>query len=720
MSTYAHWMEGVVARSRKASSADLNIPGSSDLLEAWDRGAELLGISPVELAEVVARHFRLPRARLDDLDTKALKLVPESVAREHLVFPLREDYRRLVLATADPTNLNAEQAVGFASGRGVSLEVASPGELEDALLAHYSPDRAVARILDQVGQDMGDSVRLIEEDEPEAPSVEAIATGPVVNLTNILIREAVEAGASDIHLQPTQQGGAIRYRIDGVLRTTGTMPLSVLSRVVSRIKIMGRLDIADRLRPQDGRAKLSMGGRTVELRISTVPVRNVEKAVIRILDPKQSRELEDTGLLGPELARFKHLLSHREGIVVVTGPTGSGKTTTLYAALKHIHKEDINIMTVEDPVEYELGGLTQIQVEPKQGVTFASALRAILRQDPDVLFVGEIRDNETAKIAAQASLTGHLVLSTLHTNDAVGTLARFVDLGLDHQTLADSLRGALAQRLVRKLCPKCSEPVGDHLTEEEERLAREYRVQPVVRAVGCDACGGTGYRGRIPLVEVLTVTPRLRELIAEGADSPTLLKAALEVGFRSLREVGVVRVASGETTLQELERVLGDVGGGKGEEHGTTKAPSPAGHGGGEASSFEAAQDDAPPVHRILLVDDDGANRTISRALLEVEGYQVVEAKDGVEALEALGGGEMFSLVVLDLDMPRMGGEAVLREIRGSMATMGLPVVVLTGTTHPDTEFTLMEAGADDYIRKPFDPRRFTTRVKAALRRAGG
>ena len=298
-----------------------------------------------------------------------------------------------------------------------------------------------------------------------APSLEDAASGPLVNLTNVILKEAVESGASDIHLQPMAHGGVIRYRIDGVLRNSGNMPLSVLTRVVSRIKIMAKLDIADRLRPQDGRAKVGFGDRQVDLRISTVPTRSAEKMVIRILDSEEAKGLEEVGIQEPELSHFRHLLTHREGIVVVTGPTGSGKTTSLYAALQHIHDENINIMTVEDPVEYELPGLTQIQVETKQGVTFAAALRAILRQDPDVVFVGEIRDLETAQIAAQASLTGHLVLSTLHTNDAAGTVGRFVDMGLDRPTLAETLRGALAQRLVRRICPLCSEPVDGDLTE---------------------------------------------------------------------------------------------------------------------------------------------------------------------------------------------------------------------------------------------------------------
>jgi type IV pilus assembly protein PilB len=707
---------GIVLKKAGADpEACASMEGDLSLKGAWEAGARCLGKGPEAVTVAVAAHFHLPRADFRQPDSKALKLVPESTARRFHIFPLREDYRRLVIACSDPTNHDAEKAVSFASGRGVSLEVASPDEIEDALNAHFSPDKAVSQILDRVGSRIGAGVELIEEEEEKDAfqNLDAVHHGPVVELTNVILREAVEAGASDIHLQPGQHGGIIRYRIDGVLQTTGNMPLPVLSRVVSRIKIMAKLDIADRLRPQDGRARIAFGGRTVDLRISTVPTRSAEKVVIRLLDPQQSRALEETGLLDLELARFKHLLSHREGIVVVTGPTGSGKTTSLYAALRHIHNDDINIMTVEDPVEYDLPGLTQIQVEPKQGVTFASALRAILRQDPDILFVGEIRDAETAKIAAEASMTGHLVLSTLHTNDAAGTVGRFLDLGLETSTLAGTLRGALAQRLVRKVCSACGEPVGETLSEEESKLAEEYGVRPLVRPVGCQECGETGYKGRIPLVEVMTITPEVRDLVAAGADAGAITKAARAGGFRGLREVGCIRVAQGETTLQELERVLGDVGGESG------ASPSPEGE---DAEGEDGGQATAPEEDegtRILLVDDDGANRTIARALLEVEDYTVVEAKDGVEASELLKKDGRFSLVILDLDMPRKGGREVLKELRGNMVTVGLPVIVLTGSTHPETEWEVMDEGADDYIRKPFDPRRFTTRVKAALRRAG-
>ncbi|HVZ76900.1 MAG TPA: ATPase, T2SS/T4P/T4SS family, partial [Gemmatimonadaceae bacterium] len=411
-----------------------------------------------------------------------------------------------------------------------------------------------------------------------------------------------------------------------------------------------------------------------------------------------TRQLDDCRLAQRELVRIRQLLTYRDGIVIVTGPTGSGKTTTLYSAIKEIATGDINIMTVEDPIEYELPGITQMQVEAKRGVTFASALRAILRQDPDVIFVGEIRDEETAQVAAQAAMTGHLVLATLHTNDAMSAVTRLADLGLDRATVAATLRGSVAQRLVRRACPDCAVPLGpaDELTEREQRLAAAYGMRPVVRAAGCARCSMTGFLGRIPVNEVAVVTPHLAEQIAAGATMQALQRAAVSAGMRTLREVALERAAKGETTLQEVERVLGDT---------SVEAPPP-----------EAAQ---PARPRVLVVDDDPVTRTLAATLLDGAGFSVVQADDGDVALERLQAGEEFSLVVTDLHMARMNGDQLLAALRGNVQTAGLPVIVLTGSAEYETEVALMDAGADDYIRKPIDPPRFMARVKAALRRAG-
>jgi type II secretory ATPase GspE/PulE/Tfp pilus assembly ATPase PilB-like protein len=351
--------------------------------------------------------------------------------------------------------------------------------------------------------DDAEAVRLVTEMGPEAISEDDAGATPVVKLTNLVIRDAISAGASDIHIEPDRKLGSVRYRVDGVLRKHMDLPMSALNRVISRIKVLSRLDIADRLRPQDGKARVRVHDKAYDLRVSTIPAAGAEKCVVRILDSSAALSLDDIGLLPFELDRLRELLSHRDGIVIITGPTGSGKTTTLYGALQELADGKVNIMTVEDPIEYELSGITQTQVETKQGMTFASALRAMLRQDPDIILVGEIRDKETAVTAVQAAMTGHLVLATVHANDAVGAVARLADMGLQFSVVAQTLRGALAQRLLRRVCKACADPVRGQLTPDERRLTERYGVEPMVRAVGCPECGFTGYRGRLPVAEVL-------------------------------------------------------------------------------------------------------------------------------------------------------------------------------------------------------------------------
>jgi len=698
MAERVHWLLEAARRIGLPLAEAASVDAAGPLADAWTAVARGAHVSEDQLAHQVATHYRLGAADLQAAEPRALSLVPEKVARRHHVFPLRETDRQLVVATANPNDLETEQALAFASGRTTVFEVAPPTAIMTAIDAHYAPDRLVETLLDRVGAEVAEDIRLVEEVAPEALGAQAVESTPVVKLTSLIIGDAVKEGASDIHLEPGRDGGTVRFRVDGVLRTHMQLPMPALSRVVSRIKVMSKMDIADRLRPQDGRARVQAHGRTLDLRISTVPTRDAEKAVIRLLDTKGNKTLDDLAMPPHELSRFRKLLSHRDGIVVVTGPTGSGKTTTLYAAIGELATGEVNIMTVEDPVEYELKGLTQIQVEPKRGVTFASALRSILRQDPDVIFVGEIRDLDTAEVAVQAALTGHLVLATLHTNDAVGAIARFTDLGLDRAKVAGSLRGSVAQRLLRRVCGACAVPAVGTLTPEEARLASRYGTPPAVRTVGCGKCARTGYRGRLPVLEVVVSTPAFETLIGGGAPGAELQKAAVTGGLRPLREVALEHVRSGATTLQEVDRVLGDTGGG-------------------------GAEPAAPPVEtqpHILLVDDDAVNRTVARVVLEKSGFRVSEVGDGVAALERLDGPPEFSLMILDLDMPRLGGLEVLARTRKAVATAGLPVIVLTGSTSEDTEIEAMDHGADDYVRKPLDPARFVARVKAALRRAGG
>jgi type II secretory ATPase GspE/PulE/Tfp pilus assembly ATPase PilB-like protein/ActR/RegA family two-component response regulator len=701
-----HWLV-LVVKGAGFNNVDALLIEHGDLLQdAWKTVRDVCEVSDDEIVNAVAERLHLNVADLKKAAPRAVNLVPEKVARRYQVFPLREDDRCLFVASSDPMNLQVEDAIAFASGRTPVFEVASPTSIQEAIDNVYAPEKAVQDLIHNLspqdfvddiesvlmGADGFDSISVVEEVGPEAVAAEEADAAPVIKLGNLILRDAIEQRASDIHIEPGRDGGTVRFRVDGVMRTYMQMPMSALNRVVSRIKVIGELDISDRMRPQDGRVRIGVSNRNFDLRISTVPTRDSEKVVIRILDPEATVDLDSLGLAPADLSELQRLLSFREGIFVVTGPTGSGKTTTLYSCLRQLATGEVNVMTVEDPVEYELPGITQMQVEPRRDFTFATALRAILRQDPDIIFVGEIRDLETADIAVQASMTGHFVLATLHTNDAVGAVQRLVDLGLERSSIAEALIGSLAQRLVRRVCAKCAQPVVYDLSADEERLEKLYGVSPVVRAVGCDECGNSGYRGRMPLTEIAPMTKQVRDLMAKGATSGALYNAVVSAGMRPLREAAVDRVRQGDTTLQELDRVIGE------------PDEDPKGK---------------PDETRVLLVDDDAGERALARILLEKNDFVVTEAENGLAALDALDGPDSFSLMMLDLNMPGMDGLEVLKRVRSSVLTAGLPVVVLTSAETPETEVELMEEGADDYIVKPIDPPRFVVRIKAALRRAG-
>jgi CheY-like chemotaxis protein/Tfp pilus assembly ATPase PilU len=517
------------------------------------------------------------------------------------------------------------------------------------------------------------------------------------------------------------------------------IPRSAGIPLVSRVKIMSGLDIADRLRPQDGRARVSINGEAIDLRVSTLPASLGEKVVIRILNQKAtSLNLDSLGMSDDELKAIRSLLSHKEGIILVTGPTGSGKTTTLYSALRVVQGEGINIVTVEDPVEYRLGAnIVQVQVNEKAGLTFASALRSILRQDPDVVLIGEIRDKETAQIALQASLTGHLVLSTLHTNDAPNAVTRLVDIGMEAYKIAPALRGVVAQRLMRRVCPAC------RVVMTEEVGARLKRFIPagvtVYSAVGCSDCSMTGYRGRFSIVEVLTMNPDLERRISEGASADKIAEAARAGGMRSLFASGLRHVLSGESTIEELLRVTEPP---HEETAAAAEAPArPAPSRSKRISAPHAAPSAAPvslefsmdlleePVKTeavigegrgngacVLLVEDEEQLRRVMKDLLQREGYTVAEARDGIQALDEVDR-HAPDVIILDLNLPGLDGYGVLAQLRSRPATREIPVMVLTAKGDEDNEVRVFELGANDFVTKPFRARSLTARLEAVLGR---
>jgi type II secretory ATPase GspE/PulE/Tfp pilus assembly ATPase PilB-like protein/ActR/RegA family two-component response regulator len=696
----------MAVRAGYGAAAGVAVPAGAAIGDAWRMVCGAIGISEDEFAALVVTHARLTAAQWERADAQALRLLPERLARQYKVFPMREDDRAIYVATSDPNDLDAEQAIGFASGRVPVFEIATPAQIMTAIDAGYAPVGHAEKILKAASRS-DDVVRVVSETGPESVNVNDITAAPIVSLANMILRDAVTQRASDIHVEPGRLQGVVRYRVDGVMREYLQLPMPVHNRVVSRLKVTGNLDIADRHRPQDGRCRIMIADKSVDLRISTVPTRESEKIVIRVLDAANTKRLGDISLPAPELTRLRRLISQRDGIVVVTGPTGSGKTTTLYAALGEVARGEVNVTTIEDPVEYELPGITQIQVDARRQVTFGATLRAVLRQDPDVIFVGEIRDAETAEVAAHAALTGHLVLTTLHTNDSVGVVNRLADLGLDRATISASLRGVLAQRLVRRLCSKCSARYAAPYSEEEIRLHETAGVMPVKRQVGCETCGHTGYWGRLAIPEVLVMSDAMAEQVAAGATHGALLKLAKAEGLRLMLDVALEAVARGDTTLAEVDRVIGL----------RAQAPQAEPEVHEETGAGFEEPDASSGRPRVLVVDDDPVIRGVVKALLEKESFAVTEATDGETALAAVADAPSFDLIILDLGLPTMNGRQVLKRIREDSTHATVPVIVLTGSEDEEDEVVVMDEGADDYLRKPIAAARFASRCRAAIRR---
>ncbi len=694
-----------------------------------------------DILAALATRFRMKIANVQQVSQQARELVPEQLVRKYRVLPLAISDSILDIATADPHDLDCERTLAFALGRTVRMSLASPAQIATRLEAVYRPQDVLEKILENVAGDY--DIESIQESVDEADMELGAPRGqerPVIQLVDRIVAEGIASRASDIHLDPEEGGVAVRYRIDGVLRQVMVLPKAAGVPLVSRVKIMAQLDIADRLRPQDGRARVAVSGNRVDLRVSTLPASQGEKVVIRILDQRATvLSLENLGLNPDELERIKLLLDTREGIILVTGPTGSGKTTTLYSMLRSIQARGVNIVTVEDPVEYRLAGVVQVQVNEKAGLTFPAALRSILRQDPDVILVGEVRDKETAGITVQASLTGHLVLSTLHTIDAASSVTRLVDIGVETYKIAAALKGVLAQRLVRRLCPHCRElQVG----AVPDRL-RTWFAQGVTlyRAVGCSECSQTGYRGRLALTEVLVMTPELERRIAANEPADRIADAAREGGMRGLWESGVSHVRNGSSSIDELLRVLEMPSDQSGRASvamarrtsldGGTVDLLPAGGPPAvktlhtrpqrfEGDSFQLLDEGKSTNGRskkVLLVEDEDALRRVMKDLLEREGFTVFEAADGVIALDEIDRAGP-DIVVLDLNLPRLDGYGVLSHLRSRPATANLPVIVLTAKGDEDSEVRVFEYGASDYLTKPFRPRALSARLHALLGRS--
>lgn len=515
-------------------------------------------ITEDSMIEVLEFQLGVPHIDLRSIqpNPEAAAAIPASLAERYQVIPIKKEGRKLTLAMVDPTNFYAIDDVRMVSGCEVEPVIAAEKEIVRAISETYGVKELVEKAVNKLRpEDTGNIVEVTTSDD-----------APVVSIVNSLISQAVKERASDIHIEPQEKHLRVRFRVDGVLREVVTFPRHVHAAIVSRIKIMSEMDIAEKRVPQDGRIKVQEAGRDIDIRVSTLPTILGEKVVMRLLDKRAViLDINKLGFSPANLKRYRQMYSQSYGMILITGPTGSGKTTTLYSTLTEINSPGQNIITVEDPVEYRLDGINQVQVNYKAGLTFASGLRSILRQDPNIVMVGEIRDAETADIAIRAALTGHLVFTTLHTNDAPGAITRLIDMGVEPFLVASSVLGVVAQRLVRVICPDCKKPYSPE-AESPERLFLGYlpgQEITLYRGAGCPRCSHTGYRGRVAIHEVMKVSPSLRELINRRTSSDELAAVAKQEGMHTMRQDGIDKALAGITTIEEVMRVAytGEYGG---------------------------------------------------------------------------------------------------------------------------------------------------------------
>ena len=585
------------------------------------------------------QQLQIPYGRLNNVNIAkdVISLVPAELAENHLVIPLKRKEKSLLIAMSNPLDLFAMEDLRFFTQMPIEIAVVPEGDILDAIQRHY-PKGDLKRNLDS-GPYIGEGIEFIQQkdaDEKETHELLVLTElPPIVRFTNSVIADAIKLEASDIHIEPQDTSIIIRYRVDGIMREIMRADKQIHAGVVSRIKIISNLDISIKRKPQDGKAQVKYGDKVFDLRVSTLPTSYGEKVTIRILNPATAElNPEDLGLSARDLKHMLGAISMPQGIILVTGPTGSGKTSTLYACLNKLNASEVNIVTVEDPVEFDVAGINQVQINPAAGITFAAGLRSILRQDPDIVMVGEIRDSETAITAFQAAQTGHLVLSTLHTNDAPSAVIRLMDLGIDPFLISASLIAVVGQRLVRGICKGCK--VTDSLLPEQMELIRPYIKQdkPVFwKGAGCEACQFTGYSGRLGLFEILMLTPSLQRIISPNMSGIRLKEEAEKEGFRSMPVDGILKAMKGLTTIDEVFRIAPPDA--KRSAPGQATEPGISQDTTREEPSREETVDSEMSAtvrsvnpKKILVVDDNAVILKLLRHLLESEGFLVVAAEN--------------------------------------------------------------------------------------------
>jgi len=664
-------------------------------------------MDPERVAELITAHLGLPLIDLASatVEPKVLRTVSRELAARYDVFPVRRRDDVLTLAMANPLDRESLRAIQFATRVRIEPAVASLTQIRETIRRNYFLQEELESFLaTSENRDRLDVIAATSLDDHDVDEdVEQKAT--VVRLVEMLLLDGLHLGASDVHIEPARDAVNVRYRVNGVLEPGMTLPKQLNAQIVSRIKIMAQLDITERRRPQDGAMRLTHQGRQVDVRVSVLPTKTGEKIVLRLLVPEAEKPRLDAMGLDPAGVEILRTESRRpEGLILISGPTGSGKSTTAHGMLSGISDARLNIVTIENPIERRLPGVTQVEINEKQGVTFAGTLRSILRQDPDVIFVGEIRDEETAKIALQAAQTGHLVITTVHTIDASSSITRLLDLGLDPLLISGSLRLAVAQRLVRVGCPACRTTSHAPTAIERARLER-YECQPrsITGVGGCSRCRGTGYTGRTGIFEVLPISRGVRAAIERRAPETEIRALVRHEGVESMSAAAIRALDDGRTTIDEILRVIPP------EEVPATReaaAPLPPGR---------------PDRFRVLVVDDDHTVATLTGSILEKASLPIdaTLAFDAEQAIDELARAP-HHLVLLDISMPRSSGFEVCARIRASARTHDLPIFMLTGRDDDDAKVEAFRAGADDYLVKPIRPRELIARLGRAFDRQYG
>lgn len=698
-----HWLVAIALKAYPERCEQLEgLVPSPVLAEAWLQVARKAGVDPWKLAHSVAAAFGLETVDPREALPANLRLLPERLIRQQAVLPIKDTPEGLIIALANPSDAETLTQIRFACSRPLILRVAPPEDLEDAINALYAA--LTARETHRLG-----TVRWRADGTPV--DADASTQSHIAELGRRIVQEAIRRGASDVHMQPFIGGALVRIRVDGVLQRLLTLPINVYETYLRRIKAISRMDTTKDMMPQDGRLSIEYGDRKYDLRISTLPSSGVERLVFRILDQSRIYSVANMTFAQAEKLALQRIAGNTAGLFLLTGPTGCGKTTTLYSLLSGLNRVDTNIITVEEPVEYRLNGISQVDIDPKSGLTFASAIRAILRQDPDVLLVGEIRDAETADIAVKAALTGHLVFSTLHTMDALTTIPRLIDLGIRPSFIADTLLGAMAQRLLRRLCADCKTRVTEPLAALEQFFQTAMRVPPAYRATGCERCQYTGYQGRLPVAEIVEVNDRLRAALLDGRVDMDSLRAAT-AGSRSLETSAATWIVSGETTPEEAFRVLGqrfwnrlhEAGGGTSVAGRVSAAP------------FREGQNelDRPGI---LFYQEEGWAFEVFEPWVARAGYALFPAQTIDECKTLLQAQGNITLLLLDLSTLGPKFHALLQQLYEALAGTGLPAILIIDANHTELIAVMKDFGMTDYLTAPVTQESLLARIEEKLRR---